>query len=196
MRRKRISMARLSTLALVVFALLAIGGCGSSDSSGTSGQTSEAEATTSEQVGETTSGEEETSSDSDGETTTEADEPTSKATLIKEGDAICQKTDETQRTLLTAYEKEHPKGLFSTAQQKKVLVVVALPPIATEIEELSDLSVPQSDEATMSRFLSEMEKALKAAERDPSKLLGGEDPFASASKIAAKFGYKECAKAG
>lgn len=118
-----------------------------------------------------------------------------KAELIKQGDAICRKTDEVQKKALAAYEKKHGKTT-AFGEIEKALVKVALPPIGTEIEELAALGAPLGDELQVEVIITGFEKALKGAEKHPNTLLGtDEGEFATPDKLAGIYGFNDCAKA-
>lgn len=118
-----------------------------------------------------------------------------KAELIRQGDAICRKTDEVQRAALAAYEKKHGKTT-SFEEVETELVKAALPPIGREIEELEALRRPPGDEFQIEIILTELKKALKSAREHPNTLLGtGEGEFGKPDELAAIYGFKDCAKA-
>lgn len=161
-----------SAVILVSVALLALAGCGSRGSS--------------------TAGSD--------QSTLRADRSTpaiTKAELIGRGDAICRKTDMTQKAAVNAYSKQNPGKLLGKANQEVILKKVAFPPIAVEIEELSALGAPQGDEGVVDAIITGLETALDEAQSDPSTLLVGfgEGPFAKPDKLAGKYGFKDCAKA-
>jgi hypothetical protein len=125
------------------------------------------------------------------------DPPTiTKASLITKGDAICTETDSKQRKALKAYEKKNPEKFPSTAGIEHTLKVVALPPIATEIEELEVLGMPAGDRGKLKPIYAGFRAALKEAEAKPSVLLGSDEgPFEAPDKLAGAYGFKACAKA-
>jgi hypothetical protein len=132
---------------------------------------------------------------SDSSATASTNTTITKAQLIKQGDAICRKTDTIQREALAAYTKKHGEPTAFGALGK-MLAKVALPPIGTEIEELAALGAPKGDELQIEVIISGFEKALKGAEERPNTLLdSGEGEFARPDKLAGNYGFKDCAKA-
>lgn len=118
-----------------------------------------------------------------------------KAELIKQGDAICRKTDEVQKEALAAYVEKHGKAI-ALQDVEKALAKAALPPIRTEIEELAALGAPQGAEFQIEVIITGLEKALRGAEKHPGTLLGtGEGEFVTPDKLAGAYGFKDCAKA-
>lgn len=120
--------------------------------------------------------------------------PLTKAEFIKQGDAICEKTDKKQTASLKSYSKQHPpKSNTSKAAQEKLITTVGLPPIQTEAEELAALSAPSGDEEEIDAIVEGIEKAVEKGEDDPSSLLtasGG--PFEPVNKLAGNYGFKAC----
>jgi len=119
-----------------------------------------------------------------------------KAELIKQADALCRKTDEIQKQRMSAYTTEHPEALSSKAALGVAMKEVALPPVHAEIEGIADLGMPPGDDAKLTAILGGMESALRAAEANPNSLVSfTEGPFISPGKLAARYGFKDCAKA-
>jgi hypothetical protein len=133
----------------------------------------------------------------EGEVSSASSPSPTKAEFIKRGDAICRKTDTIQKESLDAYTEQHPGEIKSVADQEKIIIQVALPPIKTEIQELAALGAPKGDEAKIQEIISGLEDALQAAERAPLTLLGteGEGEFAKPDKLAESYGFVDCAKA-
>jgi hypothetical protein len=115
-----------------------------------------------------------------------------KAELIKQGDAICEKTDKVQESGLKAYTKENPKAQSNEAEQSKMVIAVGLPPIQTEVEELAALGAPSGDEDEVTAIVEGIEEAVEKGEDDPGSLLGAKNPFTAVGKLAAAYGFKAC----
>lgn len=113
--------------------------------------------------------------------------------FVKQANAICRKTDETQTSELGTYVKEHPKAEDSKAGQEKMVSAVGLPPVQKEAEELAELGAPKGDEAQVEAIVSGIEAALVKAEADPAAVLESNTPFDAAGKLATKYGLKDCA---
>ena len=125
--------------------------------------------------------------------TARAEAPT-RAVFIKRGDAICEQTDKKQETIISAYLRKHPKAKANKSGQEGI-VLVALPPIQVEAEELNRLQPPNGDESEIKVIVSRIEEAVNESKADPSKLIGtlSRGPFTAAGKLAAKYGFKACA---
>lgn len=120
----------------------------------------------------------------------------SKAEVIKQGDAICEKADAKQEAGINKYGKEHPKGQFTEkGEQEKLVRVVGLPPILMEAEELRDLSAPEGQQDEIEAIATAIESAVEKGESNPSSILNGEGPFSKADKLAREYGFKACAAA-
>jgi hypothetical protein len=116
-----------------------------------------------------------------------------KAAFVKEADAVCKKTDETQTAGLKTYVAQNPKAQSSKAGQNKMVLAVGLPPIQTEADELVKLDVPEGDEEQITAIIKGIDKAVEEGEDDPGSLLtasGG--PFAAVNKLADAYGFKVC----
>jgi len=120
-----------------------------------------------------------------------SDSPT-KAEFVKQADAICAETDKTQRVGLADYQQENPGSESNEAGQSKAIVEVGLPPIRQEAEELAALEAPSGDEEKIEALVTEIEKAIEKSEADPTLLLGAENPFDQATKLATEYGFKAC----
>jgi len=115
-----------------------------------------------------------------------------KAELISKADAICRHTDVVQKERLAAYEAAHPQEVQEEAELRQA----AFPPIGTEIKRVAALGSPPGDALQMGKILSGWRTALEAVNRNP-KLVEGltEGPFQEPDKLAAEYGFKDCAKA-
>jgi hypothetical protein len=122
-------------------------------------------------------------------------EELSKAEFIKQSDAICAKTDKTQKTGFKKYQEDNPEKQPTQAGQEKMLMAVGLPPIQAEAEELADLGAPSADADKIDAVITGIEEAVRKAEANPALLLKGPDPFADVEKLAAAYGFKECDQA-
>jgi len=169
-------------LALLLAALacaLAVG-CGSdsgrSTSAGaTSGDSSSADASSGSTTSDQTSGAQLT-----------------KAEFIKQGDAICVKTDEAQAKSFDDYLKENGEDT-SKAGQEALVIEVGLPAIRQELKELRALGPPAGDEDAVEEILGEAEDALVEAEEKPSLALRTRtSPFSPIEKLLKEYGFKAC----
>jgi hypothetical protein len=119
----------------------------------------------------------------------------SKADLIKKGDAICAKTDKIQTSRMAAYVKKDPKATETKSAFIEMVKKVALPPVRSEVEELASLGTPKGAEKEFAAIIIGFEKAQKSAEANARFAMGlTEGPFTAPAKLAAKLGFKACAK--
>ncbi len=163
--------ARLFLSAAIAAALLTaliVAGCGSSDDS--------------------------TSSSDGGSTptiTTNSD--LTKAEFIKQGDAVCEKTDKAQEAALKVYLQKHPKATSSEDGEGKMVLVAGLPPIQVEAEELAELGAPSGDEEKVQAIVEGIEEAAEKGKENPISLVKGtKNPFIAVDKLAAEYGFKVC----
>lgn len=164
-------MTKPILIVLVVAALALATGCGSSSDSSSQATTASGKSAT----------------------TVSNATPLTKAAFIKKGDAICEKTDEDQKTAIAIYTKKHPGNQSSTAWLTKMIAVAAVPPIVTEAEELRELGAPSGDEETIEAIIKGIEEATVKTEADPAsviKLAG--NPYNAVGKMAGKYGFKAC----
>gem|GEM_PF-3300464 len=93
------------------------------------------------------------------------------------------------------------KGLSQTSAHEKIFRAIALPSILKEVDEIKALNAPSGEEATIEKFLSGVRKAVREAERDPTKLEEdlpngeGKNPayaFWEVNKLANEYGFKQC----
>jgi hypothetical protein len=79
---------------------------------------------------------------------------------------------------------------------EKAVRAVLLPPIGTEIDQIARLKLQDGSKRDLKAIVAGWEAALKAVERKPVLIMGfGEGPFTRPDKLAATFGFKDCAQA-
>jgi len=118
-------------------------------------------------------------------------EPLTKAEYIKQGDAICKKANADFDKQL---EEKFPDNVKKPSEEQLTTLTedVLKPNIEGQLNDLRDLTPPESDEETLNATYDKLETALAKVEDDPKLLLSGEDPFATANKEAQDYGFKEC----
>jgi hypothetical protein len=169
-RRRENRLPIVGFVLVAAFAAIVIAGCGGSGGSSSS-------------VPSTAAGKEVSSS-------------ITKAKLIKRGDAICHHADQVQKKLLVTYMKKHHEAGTTLPEQEKFVEFAGLPPVKAEIEELAALGAPKQDVDKVGEIVSALEKALKTTEAQPARILGkGVNPFIAPGKLAAAYGFEECASA-
>jgi hypothetical protein len=120
--------------------------------------------------------------------------PPTKAAFIKRADAICEKTDTTQKAAFKVFSQKNPNAAGRSGEEE-VVVVVGLPPVRTEVKELAALPTPGGDEEKIAAILRGIEEAVKEGEAEPSTMLkkGSSGPFAPVERLAREYGFKACA---
>ena len=122
-------------------------------------------------------------------------DPLTKAQFMKQAEAICEKADTAQANELSVALKEDPKAPQTTKGKEELVLQVGLPPIQTEAEELGDLAPPSADEAEVEAIIEGFEEGVEKAEGDPlSVTKPAGNPFTEVEKLAAKYGFKNCAE--
>jgi hypothetical protein len=118
-----------------------------------------------------------------------------KAEFIRRADQICERSDKTQNAAIAIVVKKSSSASQSPALDEETVVLAGLPPIRIEMEELVALRAPDGDEGQIEAFLDALTEALETAEEDPGTVLDSNSlgPFAEASKLAKKYGFKACA---
>jgi hypothetical protein len=118
-----------------------------------------------------------------------------KAELIKQGDAICQKGNEAIEAEADEFAKENDIDTSNPteAQQEEVIADVVAPNVRAQAEDLAGLGAPSSDEAKIDAIVEAVEKGADELESDPGSLLDeGSDPLDEGTKLAKQYGFKTC----
>jgi hypothetical protein len=117
-----------------------------------------------------------------------------KAELIKQGDAICKKGEETLEEEANEFAKEN--GIDTSkptkAQQEEVIEQVVAPALRKQAEELRELGTPSGEEDAVEEIFDTLEEGTEELEEEPGKLLEGNNPVEKAGNLAQKYGFKEC----
>jgi maltose-binding protein MalE len=120
----------------------------------------------------------------------------SKAEFIKEGDAICEKGNQSIESEAEEFAEENGIDVEkpTTAEQEEVVSDVVGPGIATEAEEIGALGAPSGEEAEVEAIVAAVEAGAEEAEENPSSIVEveGGGPFAEANKLANNYGFKIC----
>ena len=118
-----------------------------------------------------------------------------KAQLISRGDEICTKADNTEFKESVAYEQKHQKELSSLSTRMRLarlLVIVGLPSILKEGEELEALGMPARDEKRLEAIYTALRKAVSESTKAPLTIEGPNGPFAEVDHLAHAYGFKSC----
>ncbi len=176
-------------IAALIFAMLALGlvaaGCGGGGDS--TGSTTADTTSSSSESSEGSEGAE----DAEGESSSGA--APSKAAFIKEADKVCSKAelelseevlDFAKKNGIDIEKEEEP----SDDQKTEIYEQIVLPNISRQADELSQLTPPKGDEATIEELTSTLSD--EADNADPSNL--DESTFEDASKMAKEYGLTSC----
>jgi hypothetical protein len=164
---KRALAALAACLAIVVVGAGCGGGSGSTTGSSTSGE----------------------------ETSAESGSAPTKATFIKEADAICKESHAELTEEVESYAEEHGISIEkepSKPQQEEIYEAVVLPNLAKQGEEIGALTPPAGDEDAVGEIVDALDSGVEEAEADPRLLVEGKDPFSDASSKARAYGMKVC----
>jgi hypothetical protein len=132
-------------------------------------------------------------SSDDGTETTEA---LTRQQFIVQADAICKQGNEEIEDGFESFAEENdiPKNQEpSDAQGAELVETVLVPSVASQSEEIRELSVPSGDEEEISAMLDSLDEAVEEAEEDPEALFtAGSDPFAEPNELAQEYGLEIC----
>ena len=121
------------------------------------------------------------------------EEPLSKAEYIKQGDAICKKSDAELEKQAEEMFPDLGQDEQPSEEQLKTFVEDAFSSNAEQrLDDLRDLPAPEGDEETLDGIYDGFDEAVSKVEDDPGILLTGDDPFEAPSKKAEDYGFKEC----
>lgn len=115
----------------------------------------------------------------------------SKAEFIEQADAACEKADKAQLAAIPQVPISGSRD--SQANEEKVVLMAALPPVQKEAEEIAELGAPAGDEQEIAAIVKGIEDGVAKAEEDP--INGLESAFSAVDKRAAKYGFKACSEA-
>lgn len=116
-----------------------------------------------------------------------------RAQFIKEGNAICKKSEEEKAKALRALiAKVDPKKQFSMERKEQLVRTVIIPPYEQTIEDLKGLGAPEGDEEKVEEITQEMEKVAKEVKADPSVAVTSVEQFEKANKLATDYGLTNC----
>jgi hypothetical protein len=124
------------------------------------------------------------------------DETTSsltRAQFLKQGNAICKKSEEEKGKALRALvAKLDPNKPITKERKEQLVLTVILPPYEQTTEDLKGLGAPEGDEEEVEAIIKEMEKAAKKTKADPSVAVTTVREFEDANKMATDYGLTSC----
>ncbi len=120
-----------------------------------------------------------------------------KAEFIAQGDKICAAAEAKKNKAITSAFSKTPKQSQepTKAYEEELVTEVALPPIASMSEELSELPLPSGEEEEAEAILAAFQSAVAEIESNPEVAIeGAAQPFAEADKLAGEYGFKSCSE--
>lgn len=122
-----------------------------------------------------------------------SEETLTKVEFIKQGDQICEKTEERSETEAEEFAEENGFNLenASEAELEEAVAEVLVPTLNQQIEEIDALGVPEGDEETVEEIIVALEDGSAAVEDDPSVVFEGK-PLKDASRLAKAYGFEVC----
>ncbi len=132
-----------------------------------------------------------------GDETTESTASLTKSAFIKQGNAICARTNKQFEDEFEDFSNEKTSlstsGEPSRPQLIEAVEQLYIPIIGQQIEELRALGAPAGEEQEVDKAVSAGEEGLQEVREDPSSLLvssGG--PFGEYNKLMTDYGLAEC----
>jgi vacuolar-type H+-ATPase subunit I/STV1 len=121
------------------------------------------------------------------------EETLTKVEFIKQGDEICEKTEEQSETEAEEFAEENGFNLenASEAELEEAVAEVLVPTLNQQIEEIDALGAPEGDEETIEELIAALEDGSAAVEDDPGIVFNGK-PLKEASQIADEYGFEVC----
>jgi hypothetical protein len=124
------------------------------------------------------------------------DETTSsltRAQFLKQGNAICKKSEEEKGKALRALvAKLDPNKPITQERKEQLVLTVILPPYEQTTEDLKGLGTPEGDEEEVEAIIKAMEEAAKESRADPGVAVTSVRQFEDANKMATDYGLTSC----
>jgi hypothetical protein len=128
-----------------------------------------------------------------GEEDSSAAEPLTKAQFLKQGNAICLRSEEERADAYSAKAKTlKDEGKKPTPKVQEELLFDILDPYERMIEKLTKLGAPKRDQKRVNAIVNEMEQNLAKANANPLALLSGAVSFEKADAMAKAYGLSSC----
>jgi hypothetical protein len=115
-----------------------------------------------------------------------------KAQLVKQANAICEKTNKEQFAAVFGSEKRNP--IRTVADHERLVSNFEMPPLESEAEELVNLNPPAAEGDEFQALTKGIAKAAAKVEEDPASLTGphGTTRFSHVDLLIAKYGLTAC----
>ncbi len=129
----------------------------------------------------------------DSETDRETTATITKAELIKQGDAICEKANEASESEAEEFAEENDFTLekASKEQIEEAVGEVLVPNLNGQVEDLRALGAPEGDEDQVEEIFVSLEGAADEIDDDPG-LVFEEETLKEPSELAEDYGFKVC----
>jgi hypothetical protein len=116
-----------------------------------------------------------------------------KTEFIKQGDAICKKSNDESEKEAEEFAKDNDFSLekASKEQLEEAVSAVLVPSLERQAEELDALGAPEGDEDEVEAIIVSLEDATAEVEDDPGVVFQGE-VLKKPSKLAEDYGFKVC----
>jgi hypothetical protein len=117
-----------------------------------------------------------------------------KAEFIKQGDAICKKSNAQIEEEANEFAEENgiDKNNPEQAQEEEVIATIVAPAVRSQAEAIAALGAPSGEEETVDTLVAAVEEGTEKMEADPKAVFEGKDPLVKGSKLAKEFGFKVC----
>ena len=121
------------------------------------------------------------------------EETLTKVEFIKQGDKICEETEEQSETEAEAFAEENGFNLENASNEEleEAVAEVLVPVLDQQIEEIDALGAPEGDEETIEELIVALEDGSAEVEDDPGVVFNGK-PLKEASQIAEDYGFEVC----
>lgn len=128
-----------------------------------------------------------------GDETTDETVTLTKTEFIKQGDAICQKSDDQSEKEAEEFADEHGFDLEKASEEQLEGAVgeVLVNTLNQQADELSALGAPEGDEKQVEAIITSLEGATEEIEDDPSLVFKGQ-VLKEPSELAQDYGFKVC----
>lgn len=129
-----------------------------------------------------------------GSSSSASSEPLSKAQYVEQGNKVCKEGVAEKDQAVKKGLQETPRDEFPKLSQEtlKRLGEDALPSFQKIVTELTELTPPAKDSATIEKITAELEGALAKTEAEPVLLAKG-DPFRKSGAALRAYGLENCA---
>jgi len=124
------------------------------------------------------------------------EEQLTKAELIEEGDKICKQAVERRTAGVEAVFSERKKSGKPLRKEdgEELISKVVVPAVDEMVEELDQLSAPEEDQEEFKAIVKSFEETAAKAKADPATAISAAEPFSKPDKMAAAYGFKDCAQ--